>query len=241
MTRTGTTGTPPSYDMSDSTLNFIETVRYQVPDSASQSSNLPLPPGWNQYVHPNGDVYYRNSQLRLTTPDNIRRPKILQNVLDAREDHLELLSDDPNYQRLPDDLEMTIYDVNDATAIIGLYSRRARQAYEWNERAGRIVVRPKQHFWSHVAEYPSHHRHLPPGAEEEFVTAVHQAQIRLRNGEAFPFTEQQLDQIKALYERHKARDNIPALGWLIGVVMPLESVVSRLNGELEAMMEDLHV
>ena len=76
------------------------------------------------------------SQLRLTTPDNIRRPQILQYVLDAREDHLELLSDDPNYQRLPDDLEMTVCDVNDATAIIGLYSRRARQAYEWNERAG---------------------------------------------------------------------------------------------------------
>jgi hypothetical protein len=35
-------------------------------------------------------------------------------------------------------------------------------------------------------------------------------------------------------------NNIPALAWLLGVVMPLESIGSR-NGSLEALMEDLQL
>ena len=75
----------------------------------------------------------------------------------------------------------------------------------------------------------------------------------------FPFTEQQIDQIIGLYTGLKgalsvdvmpcyrsltsrvAIHNIPALGWLLGVVMPLESIGSRLNGSLEALMEDLQL
>ncbi|TFK29034.1 hypothetical protein FA15DRAFT_753086 [Coprinopsis marcescibilis] len=232
--------TPPysSYNTPDSRLPFIETVQYH---TQLDSSSIPIPDGWQQYVHPNGDVYYRNGQLRLITPDDIRRPEILQYVLDARDDHLEVISEDPNSENLPDDIEMTISDVSDSAAIIGMFSRRAMRAYQWNERAGKLVVGHQQHFWTHVAEYPSHQRRLPPNAEQEFVSAVQHAKIRLRSGEIFPFTEHQIDQIIALYERHKSRNNIPGLGWLIGVVMPLDSVGSRFNGELEAMMGDLHL
>jgi len=233
--------TPSDDSVDASRLTFIETAQYSAPDGSGSSHSLPLPQEWDQHFHPNGDVYYCHRRLRLITPDNIRRPEILRHVLDAREDHLELLAEDPAAARLPPDLEITVRDATDSSAVIGLCSREVKQAFEWNERAGRIAVRPKQHYWAHVAEYPSHHPRLPPGAEHEFVAAVREAKIQMRDGEAFPFTEQQLDQILALYERHRSRNNVPALGWLIGVVMPLESVVNRLNGGLEAMIEDLRV
>ncbi|KAH6914590.1 hypothetical protein BKA70DRAFT_551011 [Coprinopsis sp. MPI-PUGE-AT-0042] len=223
----------------DNRLSFIETVQYQASDP--EYASLPLPRGWNRYTHPNGDVYYRNNQLRVCTMDDIRRPEILRYVLDAREDHLERCSDDPNFRNLPQDLEITITDANESTAIIGMYSVQAQQAYEWNERQGRVTVLPKQHYWANIAEYPSHRPFLPRGAEQEFAIAVQQAKLRLRSGARFPFTEGQLDQIWARYERLRARSNTPGLGWLIGVVMPLESVSSRMNGDFEAMMGELRV
>lgn len=86
------------------------------------------------------------------------------------------------------------------------------------------------------------------------------AKLRLRSGARFPFTEGQLDQIWNRYERLRgkcilvglslirltsvrlARNNTPGLGWLIGVVMPLESVGTRMNGDdFEAMMGELRV
>lgn len=236
---------PPANDeFPGDRLPFIETIQYHRRGSSSPegaSDALPIPPGWNRYVHPNGDVYFRNHQLRLTTPDNIRQPVILQYVMDAREDHLETIADDPNYARLPPDWELTISDISESTAVIGMYSRQAGRAYEWREHEGRLAIKERQHFWSFVAEYPSHYPSLPPGTEEEFVAVVTQAKFRLRNGEVFPFTEQQIDQITTLYTRLKRRHNIPALGWLLGVVMPLESIGSRMNGSLEALMEDLQL
>lgn len=225
-------------------LPFIETVQYGRRTSSSpegESDSLPPPPGWNRYVHPNGDIYYRNHQLRLTTPDNVRRPVTLQYVMDARDDHLENISGDPNFNRLPPDLEICISDISDQTAVIGMYSRQAGRAYEWNERQGRLLVKESQHFWAFVAEYPSHFPTLPPGAEAQFIAAITQAKARLAQGETFPFTELQIDQITALYTRLKRRNNVPALGWLLGVVMPLESIGSRMNGSLEALMGDMRL
>lgn len=113
--------------------------------------------------------------------------------MDAREDHLENISEDQNFARLPPDWELTISDVSESTAVIGMYSRQFGQAYEWKERegdiasvlhsaprltewTGRLVIKERQHFWAYVAEYPSHFPHLPPGTEQEFVTAVTQGE-----------------------------------------------------------------
>ncbi|KAJ2930405.1 hypothetical protein H1R20_g6677, partial [Candolleomyces eurysporus] len=117
-------------------LPFIETVQYTRRQDPADIARLPIPANWSRYVHPNGDVYYRNHQLRLTTSDDIRRPLTLQYVLEARQDHIDTISDDPNYTRLPPDWEITISDVSESTAVIGMYSRHAGQAYEWREREG---------------------------------------------------------------------------------------------------------
>jgi len=31
-----------------------------------------------------------------------------------------------------------------------------------------LVIQSMQYFYHHMAEYPTHRRHLPPGIEEEF-------------------------------------------------------------------------
>lgn len=35
-----------------------------------------------------------------------------------------------------------------------------------------LVVKTKENFWSHVAEYPTHHLQLPPNTEREFVESI---------------------------------------------------------------------
>jgi len=44
-----------------------------------------------------------------------------------------------------------------------------------------LVMKSKEHFWSHVAEYPTHHSQLPFNTEIEFVES-------LSNGEDGPLT-----------------------------------------------------
>ncbi|KAF4619731.1 hypothetical protein D9613_004717 [Agrocybe pediades] len=184
-------------------MDFIETAQYNTPSSLSPSGNLlenPLPRSWRQCHHPNGDVYFYNDDLRLITPDNIRNAQILEYVLDAREDHLQCLAGDPNLRRLPPDYELVISDVSDTVAVIRMYSRTAGEAYEWTEERG-LIVKSRPHFWSYVAEFPSHHPTLPPNAEAEFSQALTDAKQAIIHGTIFPFSERQIDLIIARY-RH---------------------------------------
>jgi hypothetical protein len=57
-------------------------------------------------------------------------------VLDARQDHLQCLRDDSSINRLPDDWELTLTDVTDCAAVIGMHSRELGQSYEWAEDKG---------------------------------------------------------------------------------------------------------
>lgn len=92
--------------------------------------------GWGQHKHPNGDVYYYHSDLRLITPEDIRDPVMLQFVLDARLDHLQCLQADDSLSKLADDWELTLTDVTDAAAVIGMFSRKLGVAYNWGEGKG---------------------------------------------------------------------------------------------------------
>src|SRR5882757_3227517 len=92
-----------------------------------------IPDSWRQYEHPNGDIYYYNSQLRLITPDNIRNPEILEYIMDARDDHLQCLAGDPNLDILPPDYELVVSDVSETAAVLRMYSRMAGAAYDWTE------------------------------------------------------------------------------------------------------------
>jgi len=100
----------------------------------TQSATLPDP--WRQYEHPNGDIYYYNSQLRLITPDDIRNPDILEYIMDAREDHLQCLAGDPHLHILPSDYELVVSDVSETAAVLRMYSRSAGAAYDWTEERG---------------------------------------------------------------------------------------------------------
>ena len=91
------------------------------------------------YRHPNGDVYYYNSEFRLITPEDISDSDMLENVLEAREDHLNCLEGDPNIGTLPPDYELVIRDVSDETATIRMYSRTSTKAYTWTEDRGKYA------------------------------------------------------------------------------------------------------
>jgi hypothetical protein len=59
--------------------------------------------------------------------------------MDARDDHLQCIEDDPNLSQLPSDWEMTVADVSDSASVIRMYSREAKAAYLWNEEQGEII------------------------------------------------------------------------------------------------------
>jgi len=185
-------------------MDFIETTQYNAPSESSSTSesgaaSATPPDPWGQYVHPNGDIYYYNPQLRLITPDDIRNPEILEYIMDARDDHLQCLAGDPNVHILPSDYELVVSDVSDTAAVLRMYSRVAGAAYDWTEERG-LVMKSKEHFWSHVAEYPTHHSHLPPNAEREFVESLNNAKANIQSGVGFAFTEDQIDQIIVRYQ-----------------------------------------
>ena len=115
--------------------------------------------------------------------------------MDAREDHLQCLADDPNLHILPSDYELVVSDVSETAAVLRMYSRSAGAAYDWREERGVCVcvrgdffflkteviscvvfpglaMKSKEHFWSYVAEYPSHHSQLPFNTETEFIEAI---------------------------------------------------------------------
>jgi len=137
--------TRPQAENDDSPMQFIETTRYQRFPTTSESSHLPVPQSWEQFEHPNGDIYYYNQGLRLITPENIRDPTMLQFVLDARDDHLRCLNDGySSITKLADDWELTLSDVTDEVAVIGMYSRKLGVAYDWAEEKGKFAHRQRR-------------------------------------------------------------------------------------------------
>jgi len=62
-------------------------------------------------------------------------PLILEYLIDAREEYLQSLGPDTELL-LPTDYELVISEVSYDAATIRMYSRIARQAYEWTEEQG---------------------------------------------------------------------------------------------------------
>ncbi|KAF9477834.1 hypothetical protein BDN70DRAFT_861148 [Pholiota conissans] len=218
-------------------LDFIETAQYNPPSASyptGSGSQAGLPHSWRQYQHPIGDVYFHNHSLRLTTGDNVRNSNTLQYIMDAYEDHSQSIAGDPNYQRLPSDIETVVSDVTPREAVIRMYSRRAGTVFHYSEEQG-LRFGMTEEFWSHIAEFPSHHRDLPPTAESQFVQSITAAKSAISEGTLFCFTEQQIDKIIARYQeligfREQGRNVIPSLSWLIGAVMPLEPLRREVGG-----------
>ena len=61
---------------------------------------------------------------------------MLQFVLDARADYIQCLEGDGTISKLADDWELTLSDVTEADAVIGMFSRQLGIAYDWTEERG---------------------------------------------------------------------------------------------------------
>jgi hypothetical protein len=103
---------------------------------AGLNSVVEPPYPWHRYHHPNGDVYFYHDHLRFITPDDVCDPTVLEYLVDAREEYLQSLGQDPNFHRLPMDYELVISEVSEEAATIRMYSRSAGRAYEWTEERG---------------------------------------------------------------------------------------------------------
>lgn len=102
----------------------------------------PLPRHWRQLQHPNGDVYYYNSQLRAVTALNVRDHTILRGVMNAHDNHMQALDDDISMRRMPPDLELVIVESNSVPSIIWvkMYSRARGEGYTWVEEDGTYLA-----------------------------------------------------------------------------------------------------
>lgn len=83
--------------------------------------------------------------------------------------------------------------------------------------ASGLETKSKNHFWTFVSEFPSHHRNLPPNTEAEFVLSLRNSKFSLRvsitpdlqtrseaseaiaNNPNNPFSEDQIEQLIARY------------------------------------------
>ncbi|PPQ65738.1 hypothetical protein CVT24_011771 [Panaeolus cyanescens] len=225
------------------TMAFMDTATGS--DTPPNERSTPLPTGWRQYKHPNGDVYFYHQGFRLITPDNIRDPDILEYVFDARDHQLDGLLNDSTAQNLPEDYEMIIMEANDETAMIQMLSREQGVAFEWTEDGG-LMMESSLSYWSLIAEYPSHFPILPPRIEDEFLSSLQNARLSIATGTRFVYTELEIDRIYARYQylndlRSQGRNSTPSIAWLIGSVMPLDELGRRVNDEqMAALINGLH-
>ena len=93
---------------------------------------VPVPLGWTQYRHPNGDVYFCNADLQVITPDEIRDPEMLEQIANARDENVACLEEHPIGRTLPDDLVQVITEPTEEDVSIRMYSDSARAAYSWD-------------------------------------------------------------------------------------------------------------
>ncbi|KAF8632818.1 hypothetical protein AX15_001678 [Amanita polypyramis BW_CC] len=221
-------------------LDFIQTIRYQRPFEGvayigkNGETYIEAPPQWQVYRHPNGDIYFYNPKLRLITPDDVTDNDKLSLVMESWEEHMENMIYDPIGQKLGNDCELILSDVTESSVIIEMISRNAGLAYKWSDDTGVQLWEDKAHYWSLLAEYPSHHKELPPGVEAEFMKRIIFAKGAVDRGLGCPLTSSQIDQVIARYQEYKAlqaqgQNMIPMLIWLMGVIMPLECINASSN------------
>ncbi|KAF8338457.1 hypothetical protein F5887DRAFT_514281 [Amanita rubescens] len=216
-------------------LDFIDTTRYQRPFEGvayvckSGEAYIEAPPDWEVHRHPNGDIYFYNRDLRLITPDDITDSEKLALIMESWDEHMRNMEYDPIGRTLGDDWELMLSDVTETSVVIEVISRNAGRAYKWSDDRGLQLREDKAHYWSHLAEYPSHHLELPPGVEAEFVKKIYSAKTAVKKGCRCPLTAEQIDQVIARYQEYhttqmQGQNVIPMLTWLMGVVMPLEYI-----------------
>ncbi|PFH48987.1 hypothetical protein AMATHDRAFT_148627, partial [Amanita thiersii Skay4041] len=187
--------------------------------------------------HPNGDIYFYNRERRLITPDDITDREKLQLVVESWEDHMYNIEDDPLKEQLGEDWELFLSDVTDTTVIIEMISRTNKTAFKWSEDRGLERWQGKEHFWSLLAEYPSHHCELPPGVEHEFIRTIYTRKAIQTTGAVFPLTFEQIDHALTRYHQLKdlqtrGVDVIPTLTWLMGAVMPLNNPSTSIMADM---------
>ncbi|EKM79802.1 hypothetical protein AGABI1DRAFT_113084 [Agaricus bisporus var. burnettii JB137-S8] len=240
---------PSAHPTGGESLDFIATTNYYLYDNNTRAE---VPESWQWFLHPNLDVYYFNLGMRLLSTDDIRDPNIRALIINIRNEYYEELADDRDFKRLPIDWVMTITDCNleNRTAVVGIHSRTAGRSYEWTENG--LVDKPKEQFWTFIAEYPAHDKSIPPALENQFVHALTNAQEKTKEGRIFPLDGSQIETVARQYNYLKAgqssgkQNAVACIAWLMGAVMPLDelpngSTDGRISNERIRALTRVHI
>jgi len=130
-------------------------------------------------------------------------------------------------KRMNNDWELILSDATKSSVLIEMICRNTGKAYKWNDSRGIELFDDKAHYWSILAEYPTHHPKIPPGLEDEFVRTVRAARDAVDKGYHCALSREQIDKVLDRYKELKdlqaaGQNAIPALMWLMGVIMPLD-------------------
>ncbi|KAL1674508.1 hypothetical protein EV122DRAFT_220493 [Schizophyllum commune] len=199
-------------------------------DNLNLLKNPPLPRGWEVFHHPkNGDVYYRNCNERIITPDDILDAAVLADVLDAKEEVLSEMQQRDLYGlfltdqgKLEESWDLIIED----GCPLSLLAWNLEELYEFVEDEERYIEHASERiFWLRVAEFPCQHSDLHCRAEKRlFDVRNHHPRLmtallkRPDNAELYKeylaYREIALSRTPRRY-----RDDLPAVVWRISCLL----------------------
>ncbi|KIM75255.1 hypothetical protein PILCRDRAFT_827508 [Piloderma croceum F 1598] len=186
----------------------------------------PVPRGWKQYVRMDGDLYWHNPELKLTTYDDIRDRELLEEVLEIEEEHMGWCDNDGFV--FPCGTETFIGTVKEDADVVQHVSLSSGIIFSIGDELN-IRYDAKQSFWNYFSQYCMHVRRLPPKVEVEFLSAMtfgSNEWILGYQDTTFPFNELQCERIMEIYQvlqrlhqKEAGYRYIPLMLWFISETM----------------------
>ncbi|KAI0301621.1 hypothetical protein B0F90DRAFT_322641 [Multifurca ochricompacta] len=204
------------------------------------------PPGWVKYIHLDGGTYYRDTNNRVLTPDDVTQPRIRECVERLLSLVMSGLREQNLLADLPKDFEIVAERMDpEVPEVLYFVSQSLKQVINYaydcpcsnpthlREQCPspklRLETTSRTRFWKHLASYPMHITALPPESEVDFLKVlVHGSNERIldERKSMFPYTDEQAQRFMQVYRDLKCvpygqgrYSVLPALAWHISRVM----------------------
>ncbi|KAH8101124.1 hypothetical protein BXZ70DRAFT_934529 [Cristinia sonorae] len=196
------------------------------------SPNPPyLPPLWAECVHPEGSYYFvRNSQPRVVTEANLRKPEIQKKIADWLDDINTFLT--ANDIQLPPTVELTLDPSEDLEDCAYYFVDHASRIEFWVDPVStdQLGMRTsmseahlryalEEHYWTHVEHFPSHKaQEMELCFAQLFDILLHaHADMTSSNVSTYPFCREELASYIQILTAARDADRLdsPHMRWTI--------------------------
>jgi hypothetical protein len=184
------------------------------------SGKNPLPKGWRELTHPEGDTYHYNDEKKIVTANDSRDPAALEMLLKAF-DILRRAAYEKIRDRLPQaELFLHVNLKPDSSADIRYYfADHATCQLFWVDDVplasiglpafgseAEIKLRLTPEYWTHVEYFPMHLA-LRQEAEDLIVAVLRHGCVdnMTSPGSTFPFGEAECRQYLSIFEGYKSK------------------------------------